>query len=643
MCGIAGFLAPYSREVAERMGQRIAHRGPDSTDLMFDAESRIALVHRRLAIIDLSSAGAQPMEDSSGRYVICYNGEIYNFLELRKELLSQGVCFRGNSDTEVIVEYFARHGDAVFPRLNGIFALAIWDRREMELVLARDGLGVKPLYIRDGLEGFAFASELKALLELPDLDRTLDPVAAVAYLSYLYSPGERTMFRSVRKLRPGSVLRIRSGQASRESVFYRIPAVSPIQRTDAEAIAGTLSALDHAVERQLIADVDVGAFLSGGLDSSAIVALARKHMPKCRMQCFTIDYDGRSDEAAELETDLPYGQQAARHLDIDLHVVRVDANMADMFEQLVYTLDEPQADPAALNSLQIAALARQHGIKVLLSGAGGDDILTGYRRHQAASYDRIWDFTPGALRSALASMARRLPLSPSLARRARKLLEHVDRGGEDRLMAYFEWLSPDNAAALLIEDDPMLADAARVPMRDVLARYPGSAVERTLKLDQHFFLTDHNLNYTDKTGMAHGVEIRVPFLDLEFIDWAATLPADIKMRRGETKWVLRKAMEGILPSNIIYRPKTGFGVPLRSWLRNELRPMLEDTLAPDVVERRGLFSATRVSALKNDTLAGRIDGSYALLGLMAIELWCRRFVDVDSKAQIPARANQMLV
>ena len=189
----------------------------------------------------------------------------------------------------------------------------------------------------------------------------------------------------------------------------------------------------------------------------------------------------------------------------------------------------------------------------------------------------------------------------------------------------------------------MVADAGRAPMRDVRANYPGSAVERTLKLDQHFFLTDHNLNYTDKTGMAHGVEIRVPFLDLEFIDWAASLTADIKMRGGETKWVLRKAMEGILPDEIIYRPKTGFGVPLRSWLRNELRQLLEDTLAADVVERRGLFSATRVSALKNDTLTGRVDGSYALLGLMAIELWCRRFVDMESKTQLPTRAHQLLV
>lgn len=643
MCGIAGFLGGYGREVAERMGQRIAHRGPDDTDILFDGESQIALVHRRLAIIDLSKAGAQPMEDSSGRYVICYNGEIYNYLDLRNELKAQGVTFRGHSDTEVVLEYFVRHGDAVFARLNGIFALAIWDRVEKELVLARDGLGVKPLYIREDPRGFAFASELKALLELPDLDRTLDPVAAVAYLSYLYSPGERTMFRSVRKLRPGSVMRIRSGQASRETVFYRLPAASSVARSDAEAITGTLDALDHAVERQLIADVDVGAFLSGGLDSSAIVALARKYMPERRMQCFTIDYDGRSDETAELETDLPYGQQVARHLDVDLHVVRVDASMADMFEQLVYTLDEPQADPAALNSLQIAALARQHGIKVLLSGAGGDDVLTGYRRHQAAGYDRIWDYAPGAVRSVLAATARRLPLTPSVARRTRKLLEHVDRSGGDRLMAYFEWLSPDTAATLLVDADPALADAARTPMRDVLAGYPGSAVERTLKLDQHFFLTDHNLNYTDKTGMAHGVEIRVPFLDLEFIDWAASLPADIKMRGGKTKWALRKAMEGILPDEIIYRPKTGFGVPLRSWLRNELRSMLEDTLAPAVVERRGLFSAARVTRLKNDTLAGRIDGSYALLGLMAIELWCRRFVDTEARVEVPTHGDQALV
>lgn len=625
MCGIAGFLGPYGPEVAAAMGAAIAHRGPDSDGIFRDGAAGIALVHRRLSIIDLSPAGHQPMADGSGRFVLCYNGEIYNFRELRCALEAEGARFRGGSDSEVIIEGFARHGTDYFARFNGIFALAIWDRHERSLLLARDGAGVKPLYIRDKPGGFAFASEIKALLALPDLDRSLDAQAAAAYLTYIYSPGARTMFESVRKLTPGTWLRIDAERRHQTGSFYRFPQATPDHDlSDQALIDGTRAALAGAVERQMVADVDVGAFLSGGLDSSAVVALAREHA-RGKMQCFTIGYDERADEAGELIADLPYARKAAAHLGVDLHEVHVDARMAEEFTGLIATLDEPQADPAALNSLKIAALARSQGFKVLLSGTGGDDVFTGYRRHQAAALDRHWARIPGPARSGLARAASALPASGGL-RRVRKLLNGIGGDDDARLLALFEWLPAERAAVLL--DPAADAEAIRAPMRGVLAAYPeGGAVERVLRLDQHFFLTDHNLNYTDKTGMAHGVEIRVPFLDPELIDWAARIPVSAKLRGRETKWVLRKAMEPLLPHDIIYRPKTGFGVPLRAWLKRELRPMLEELLSPATIAARGLFDADEVAALKRDTLSGRIDGSYALLGLMAIELWCRRFAD----------------
>lgn len=635
MCGIAGFLGPYGPGVATAMGAAIAHRGPDSDGVFADPQADIALVHRRLSIIDLSPAGDQPMTDASGRYTLVYNGEVYNYRALRRSLEAEGATFHGGSDTEVILEGFARHGTAYFPKLNGIFALAIWDREERTLLLARDGMGVKPLYLRERAGGFAFASEIKALLALPDLDRTLDRQAAAAYLVYNYSPGERTMFSAVRKLTPGSWLRIDRAGRRETGLFYRPPAAAPDHLLDDVAlIAGTRATLASAVERQMVADVDVGAFLSGGLDSSAIVALARPHA-RGRMQCFTIGYDERADEAGELVPDLPYARQAAAHLDVDLHEVHVDARMADEFAALITTLDEPQADPAALNSLKIAALARANGIKVLLSGAGGDDVFTGYRRHQAAALDRYWGLMPKAARGALARGVEALPAGGTLGRRVRKLFAPIAGDRDSRLIALFEWLPPERAAALLVEP----AGDVRGPLRAVLADYPGGgAVERVLRLEQHFFLADHNLNYTDKTGMASGVEIRVPFLDPELLDWAARVPVSAKLRGGETKWVLRKAMEPLLPHDIIYRPKTGFGVPLRAWLRRELLPMLEELLSPTVIAARGLFDPHAVTELKRDTLAGRIDGSYALLGLMAIELWCRHFADHNADVSVSRAA-----
>ncbi len=627
MCGIAGVFGRFPAGTAAAMGERLAVRGPDGAGVFEDAASGIAFAHRRLSIIDLTDAGHQPMTDADGRFTISYNGEIYNYRELRADLIARGRRLRGHSDTEAILELFADEGEAVFARLNGIFALAIWDAHDRVLWLARDGVGVKPLYLTQTTDGLAFASEIKAMLGLPGLDRSIDRVAVAAYLGYLYSPGERTMFSSVRKLEPGTWLRIDADGNRRAGRFYALPAYTPdAGMTEAAAISGTAAHLRTAVERQMVADVEVGAFLSGGLDSSAIVAFAREFVPG-RMNCFTIDYRSDSGDDDELIADLPYARTAAKHLGVDLHEVAVDSRIATEFEAVVHMLDEPQADPAAINSLKIAALARQHGIKVLLSGAGGDDIFTGYRRHRAVALDARLAFLPAPARKALALGARAIPGDSTTARRLRKLLAPMGEDADARMLAYFEWLRLDEAAKLIVGGDG-LATKARAPMTDLLAAMPGTPpIEQALRLEQRFFLTDHNLNYTDKTGMAVGVETRVPFLDPDLMAFAATMPTGFKLRGGETKWALRKAMEPYLPHDVIYRPKTGFGVPLRAWMRGPLRELVNDALAPTTIARRGLFDSAAVARLRAETEAGRVDGHYTLLALMTIELWCRRFVD----------------
>jgi asparagine synthase (glutamine-hydrolysing) len=642
MCGIAGFLGRYSEDVARDMRTRIVHRGPDSSGLFFDAEEGIALAHQRLSIIDLSELGSQPMTDASGRFLICYNGEVYNYRELRHELETSGHRFRGGSDTEVILELFARHGTASFERLNGIFALAVWDRRDQTLSLARDGAGVKPLYLVRSSKGIVFASEMKALLALPDLDRTIDPVAASAYLTFLWSPGERTMFASVKKLPPGSWLTVRRSGKDSAGTFSPWPQPRPDERySDAELIRITAEKLEQAVARQMVSDVEPGAFLSGGLDSSAVVALARNsvgaHAP---LQCFTIDYREAERERGEMLLDLPYAERVAKHLGVKLHRVMADSGMAYEFEQLMYTLDEPQADPAAANSLLISAAARSAGIKVMLSGVGGDDLFTGYRRHQAARYDHVFDRVPLRVRQAIASCARNLLPSTGIPRRLRKALGAVDRDAESRAIGYFEWLDATAACGLIVQELRPAPYLTRQSMRSTLGTLEShDAVARVLWLDQHHFLADHNLNYTDKTGMAEGVEIRVPFLDRDLVKWAATVPMHAKLRGAQTKWVLKKAMEPLLPHDVIYRPKTGFGVPLRSWLKHELRDLLENLLSPDSIRGRGLFDVEAVQRLRRDTAAGRTDGSYSLLALVAIELWCRQFVDTPLGSRPGQRAE----
>jgi asparagine synthase (glutamine-hydrolysing) len=634
MCGIAGFMGSYAPSVAEQMQRRIAHRGPDAHGLFSDPASGIALAHQRLSIIDLSQAGAQPMTDRSGRFVMSYNGEVYNFRDLRRDLERSGSHFRGHSDTEIALEIFARHGAEGLAQLNGIFALAIWDKQERTLTLARDGLGVKPLYWTHTRSGFAFASELKALLALPDLDKSLDHGAVAAYLTYLWSPGEMTMFKSVKKLKPGHWLTIGQDLQPREGCFYRLPQLIPNEAMTAqEAIDGTALQLGNAIERQMISDVEVGGFLSGGLDSSAIVALARHQNPDAKpMRCFTIDFQASGTKSAEMVEDLPYAEAVAAHLGVELDRVPVDSSIATGFENLVYQLDEPQADFAALNSLLIATLARQSGIKVLLSGTGGDDFLTGYRRHTAASYDGIWDWMPVSLRRVAAKGAVAFIPPDGRLRRVRKLLENCDLSADGRAAGYFEW-----APRSLVSDlfSPELRQAAASGWQPLLQTLESTdakdQLSRVLWLDQHHFLTDHNLNYTDKSGMATGVEVRVPFLDLDFVKWAASMPNRYKIRNGMTKWAFRKAMEPYLPKQVIYRPKSGFGVPLRAWLKHELRPMADDLLSAATVKNRGLFDIAAVSALRQDTDSGRRDGSYTLLALMAIELWCRRFVDTTEQ------------
>jgi len=636
MCGIAGYSGSFPPELLAQMSESIAHRGPDGEGMFVRPAEGIGLAHRRLAIIDLTPTGAQPMTDDATGVTVVFNGEIYNFRELRKPLEASGVQFLGSSDTEVVLRLFLARGPAMLSELNGIFALALWDPRDRSLLLARDGAGVKPLYVAHAAAGVLFASELKSLLAHPGLDRTLDVAAAWSHLTYLWAPTPQTMLKSVRKLEPGHALRIEQSRVTRKWRFYELPYPAPrFSGSVADATRELLASLQTAVTRQMVADVEVGAFLSGGLDSSAVVALAREQALEGRLACFTIE---TSHSAADegFADDLPYAREVAAHLGVDLHTIRVGPEIVDRFESMIWHLDEPQADLAPLNALLICELARSHGIKVLLSGAGGDDIFTGYRRHYALMQERWWAWLPMPARRALASAARKLPAGGSRLRRVRKALSNAGLDGDDRLISYFQWLPPAEGAHLLsaaaatevagFHPDQLL----RQSLTSIAAE--SEPLNRMLFLEAKHFLCDHNLNYTDKMGMAAGVEVRVPFLDPDLVEFAAGLPPTFKQHGREGKWIFKRAMEGVLPHEIIYRPKTGFGVPLRRWLRNELKPLVDDVLSPTRLQQRGLFDPKAVAALRAADAAGRADAAYPILALCSIELWCRGFIDGTFKS-----------
>jgi asparagine synthase (glutamine-hydrolysing) len=630
MCGFVGISGAVEPRRLEEAVHRLAHRGPDDEGLWWDERAGVGLGHRRLAIIDLSPAGRQPMWDATGQVVIVFNGEIYNYRELRQELLTRGVAFRSQSDTEVLLNLYLTEGVEMLPRLNGIFAFALWDTRDRSLFVARDALGVKPLYYAATPAGVAFASEIKGLLPLLPEPGELDLEALHRYLCFLWCPGEGTPLKRVRKLEPGEAMVVRDGRIARRWTWYRLPVFREVRPdlSEREVIGGTVAHLRQAVYRQLVADVPVGAFLSGGLDSSAVVAFAREQNSEIR--CFSIDLVGGQD--AGFADDLPYARQVARHLGVPLEVVEVDAGrMAADLEHMVVQLDEPLADPSPLNVLYISRLAREHGVLVLLAGTGGDDLFAGYRRHQALMLSRYWALAPTWLRGWLGRFVRGLDQRRPLVRRASRWLDGAALDGDAGLARAFLWGRREDLLALYTPDvrASLARTSAEAPLLEFLAPLADGPtdLERLLVLEQRFFLADHNLIYFDKMSMAVGVEVRVPFLDLGLVEFAARIPASLKVHRGQSKWVLKRAMAPFLPSEVIHRPKTGFGAPLRRWLRGELRPLVQDVLSETSLRRRGLFDPGAVRRLIAAHYAGRVDAAYTVLSLLCIELWCRAFLD----------------
>lgn len=634
MCGISGFAGGCHPGLIRQMIAVQSHRGPDGRGVFENAEQEIGLGHVRLAILDLSDQAAQPMRSRDGRYTLTYNGEIYNFAELRRNLIADGYSFSSSGDTEVLLQGLAHEGEAFLRRLNGIFAFALWDSEERHLLLARDPLGVKPLYYAEPERGtLLFASEIKALCAHPKLKREVDIDVLHEHLIFCHATGERTAIKGVRRLMPGTLLRWdASSRQSRTERYWTPSYEGKAARNWTDTCASLRASMESATIRQLVSDVPVGIALSGGVDSSLIAALATKAGQPVR--CFTIAYPRVKSRMDCWVDDAPHARRVARQLGLPLEEMLISASAASLLPSLVHYLDEPIVDPAIISSYLISKMARDQGVRVLLSGQGADELFCGYPRYQAMQATKWLRQLPGWARRTIGRAASVLPGAWGgrfgiAMRRVRRTLAASGKSEDERFLTYCSHATEDDIRRILSAQlREQLPDAYSHTGCLEYMRVRGlKGVARLQDRDLSVYLPNHNLLYTDKMSMAVGVETRVPFLDLDLVNYAMHRQETRELRMGQTKSLLRSAARGIVPDEVLERAKTGFGAPFRQWLRHDLHEMWEDLTTESVVRKRGWFDHTAIQDIRRRCETGRADLYLLQWAVLTLELWARQFID----------------
>jgi asparagine synthase (glutamine-hydrolysing) len=610
------------------MTDSMAHRGPDGSGLeVFDGSLPAGLGHRRLAIIDPSPAGAQPMSFGE-RWWITYNGELYNFRELRSDLERSGERFRTNCDTEVLLRLFALEGPSMLDRLNGIYAFAVWDDEQQRLFIARDRLGVKPLYYVRQNGVFAFASELRALL--PFVGRpTVDPTAVADYFTFLWVPDPRTAFAEIAKLPPGHFAWVDGDKLSVER-FWDL-SFEPEERSEDEWSAEVRRCVTESVRRQMVSDVPLGSFLSGGVDSSAIVAAMASD--DATVRTYTVGFDEKDLRHDVVPDDLRYARRVGQLFRTDYHEEIMRPNVLELLPKIVWHLEEPVADPAAISSYLICREAGKE-MPVMLSGMGADEIFAGYPRYLAYVLSRRLDALPSPVRRALEGMAGSVarPGRPGRLRATRRNLWKFMRAAglppAERYLSFASYYSRAELGAVLAPDLARLV--ADYDPFELHRRHLSCGVDELdglIHRDVKTFLPCLNLTYTDKMGMASSVEVRVPLLDDELVALSARVPASLKLNGLRRKYVFKRSQEGLLPHDVVWRKKAGFTAPVRAWLEDDIAPLANELLSSETITARGLVRREEVSRMRAENSAGVADHSLRLYALISLELWLQTFVD----------------
>jgi asparagine synthase (glutamine-hydrolysing) len=628
MCGIAGCYQRVDGDrLAASMSERQAHRGPDGDGLWGFADSRVRvdLAHRRLSIIDLSAAAAQPF--SSHGLTLTYNGELYNYRELRSELAALGTSFRSTSDTEVVLEAWRHWGPSALNRFRGMFAFAIFDEATGHLVLARDQLGIKPLFFHHDREGLLFASELKAIASIIGPDLTIDPGAMVASLLYYWVPDQRCALKGVAKVPPGAWIEFRPDGRATTNYYWRLSDVA----TEASALApiDLGPVLEDSVARHLVADVPVSTFLSGGLDSSIVTVLAKR--ANAAIDAYTITFRAEDQRLEAMPDDATYARMVASKYNVRLHEIEIAPDIVDLLPRIVATLDEPIGDPAAINTFLICDAARQAGVKVLLSGMGADELFGGYRKHYACLLAARYRGLPRALRAGVVRpVVDRLPVAVGgrgirQARWAKRFLSFAELAEEPAFRRSYTLYGSEELVDLL---DPGLAPYVGDVLDEHAEIYNDTSltdhVNRMCLADARLFLPGLNLTYTDRASMAASTEVRVPFVDVEVVRAAFSIPGSAKIVGRRSKAALKAAAEPWLPAEIVHRPKGLFSAPLRAWVRRDLAELVNDVVLGGDLVSSGFLRRPAVERLVEDERTGREDRSKQIWHLLTLELWHRQ-------------------
>jgi asparagine synthase (glutamine-hydrolysing) len=644
MCGISGLVNCGGRETLTRMTHVQSHRGPDDFGIWeqrFPDGSYVGLGSRRLAILDLSTSGHMPMANEDRSVFITYNGEIYNFAELRRQLQSGGHRFVSDTDTEVVLHLYEEEGPDCVTRLNGMFAFAICDMRSGSptLFLARDHFGVKPFYYWYRGRQMAFASEIKALLEVPGITAEIDPESLHQFLTFLWVPDPKTMFRGIFKLPAGHYAIVKSGELKLTKYWDLTfpPKNQTYPRSESDLADEIRQRFRRSVEAQMISDVPIGAFLSAGLDSSSIVAMmSRATDHPVRTYTITFPRKYRVGETALDDPAVP--ARLARQLGCDNEQIVLEPDVVGLLPQLTWHMDEPTADPAIIPAYLVCREARKQAT-VLLSGVGGDELFGGYRKHVAHYWAEQYRRLPKIVRNSIEPGILNLPSFrgseiKGAARLAKKMARSASLLSTDRFVMNATYL--DREQKLALYSDRFAGEVANF---DPAGQHHFSFdqvrdadfLNQMLYVDTKIFMTSLNLTYNDKMSMASSVEVRVPFLDrelAEFVAWNVPPSLKIKSRlRTTTKYIFRKAMQGILPREVLRQPKAGFAAPVDYWLANDLKEMVDDLLSESQIRNRGLFRPEKVRAYVDEQRSGAQDWSMQIWQFLTLELWTRMFID----------------